>query len=187
MRRISPAFCMSAAIASATPGYWIFTATCRPSGSTARCTWPIEAAAAASCSKCSNSSSQGSSHSSSSTFRTFSHGMWGASVRSDASCSWYSSRYSGGRNSVSMNEASWPIFIAAPFMRPSVSTIRSAASRWRRSSALRRILLRARDVRRTRAGVAGSLCAHHGAHLGRPPDAAGGDRAVVLGRHLIRE
>ena len=34
-----------------------------------------------------------------------------------------------------MNEASWPIFIAAPFIRPSVSTIRSAASRWRRSSA----------------------------------------------------
>ena len=34
-----------------------------------------------------------------------------------------------------MNEASWPIFMAAPFMRPSVSTMRSAASRWRRSSA----------------------------------------------------
>jgi hypothetical protein len=34
-----------------------------------------------------------------------------------------------------MNEASCPIFIAAPFMRPSVATIRSAASRCRRSSA----------------------------------------------------
>ena len=34
-----------------------------------------------------------------------------------------------------MKEASWPIFMAAPFMRPSVSTIRSAASRWRCSSA----------------------------------------------------
>ncbi len=34
-----------------------------------------------------------------------------------------------------MKDASWPIFIAAPFIRPSVCTIRSAASRWRRSSA----------------------------------------------------
>jgi len=34
-----------------------------------------------------------------------------------------------------MNEASWPIFMAAPFIRPSVATIRSAASRCRRSSA----------------------------------------------------
>ena len=33
-----------------------------------------------------------------------------------------------------MKEASWPIFIAAPFIVPSVSTIRSAASRWRLSS-----------------------------------------------------
>ena len=79
---------MSAAIASATPGYWILTATRRPSGSTARCTWPIEAAAAASCSNCSNSSSQGSSHSSSSTLRTCFQGIVGACVRSCASCSW---------------------------------------------------------------------------------------------------
>ena len=87
-RRISPAFCMSAAIADATPGYWTFTATRRPSGSTARCTWPIEAAAAASCSKSSNSSSTGSSHSSSSTARTFFHGIGGAVERSVASLSW---------------------------------------------------------------------------------------------------
>ncbi len=32
MRRIRPAFCMSAAIASATPGYWILTATAAPVG-----------------------------------------------------------------------------------------------------------------------------------------------------------
>ncbi len=97
---------MSAAIADATPGYWTFTATRRPSGSTARWTCPIEAAAAASSSKSSNSSSTGSSHSSSSTPRTFFHGIGGAVERSVASLSWYSSRYSGGRNSVSMNEAS---------------------------------------------------------------------------------
>ena len=88
MRMIIPAFCMSAAMASATPGYWIFTATGRPSGSTARCTCPIDAAAAASVSKLSNSSSTGSAHSSSRTFFTFAHGIFGAWVRSWASCSW---------------------------------------------------------------------------------------------------
>src|SRR3954453_5987511 len=36
--------------------------------------------------------------------------------------------------SSSMNDASWPSFMAAPFMVPSTSTIRSATSRWRRSS-----------------------------------------------------
>ncbi len=33
-----------------------------------------------------------------------------------------------------MNEASWPIFMAAPFIVPRVSTIFSAASRCRASS-----------------------------------------------------
>ncbi len=79
---------MSAAIAAATPGYWILTATGRPSGSTARWTCPMEAAAAASVSKLSKSSSTGSSHSSSSTFFTFAQGIFGAWVRSWASCSW---------------------------------------------------------------------------------------------------
>ena len=45
-----PALRRSASSASATPGYWIFTATSRPSSSVARWTWPIEAAANASCS-----------------------------------------------------------------------------------------------------------------------------------------
>ena len=88
IRMISPAFCMSAAIASATPGYWIFTATCRPSQRTARWTWPIEAAAAASWSNSSNSSDTGSSHSSRRTRSTFFQGIGGAEVRSEASCSW---------------------------------------------------------------------------------------------------
>jgi hypothetical protein len=133
--RIIPAFCMSARTASATPGYWIFTATARPSGSTALCTCPIDAAAVASWSKSSNrSSGRSPSHSSSSTLLTLSHGIGGAEVRSSPSFSWYISAYSGGRNSVSMNEASCPIFIAAPFIVPSASTIRSAASRCRASS-----------------------------------------------------
>ena len=33
-----------------------------------------------------------------------------------------------------MNEASWPIFIAAPFISPRIETILSAVSRWRASS-----------------------------------------------------
>jgi len=117
------------------PGYWIFTATLRPSGRTALCTCPIDAAAVASCSKSSNSSSTGSSHSSSSTVFTFFHGIGGASERSLASLRWYSSRYSAGMKSVSMNEASCATFIAAPFIVPSTSTIRSTASRWRCSRA----------------------------------------------------
>ena len=35
---------------------------------------------------------------------------------------------------MSTNEASWPIFIAAPFISPSVRTIFSAVSTWRASS-----------------------------------------------------
>ena len=88
MRMIRPAFCMSARIASATPGYCTLTATSRPSGSAARWTWPIDAAAAASLSKRSNSSSTGSSHSSRSTRSTFFQGIGGAELRSVASCSW---------------------------------------------------------------------------------------------------
>ena len=48
---IMPALRMSDSSASATPGYWILTATARPSWRVARCTWPIDAAAKASCSK----------------------------------------------------------------------------------------------------------------------------------------
>ncbi len=79
---------MSAAIAAATPGYCTLTATRRPSGSAARWTCPIEAAAAASWSKSAKSSSTGSSHSSSSTERTFFHGIGGAVERSVASWVW---------------------------------------------------------------------------------------------------
>ena len=92
-----PAFERSARIAESMPGYWILTATSRPSCRVPRCTWPIEAAANASGSIRSNSSSYGSSYSCSSTLRTFSQGIGGAVVRSAASFSWYSSRYSSGR------------------------------------------------------------------------------------------
>ncbi len=86
---IMPTLRRSASSASATPGYWILTATARPSCSSARCTWPIEAAAKASSSISANSSSNGSPrYSSSRTTRTFSHGIAGAEVRSLASSSW---------------------------------------------------------------------------------------------------
>ena len=66
-----------------------------------------------------------------------------------------------------MNEASWPIFIAAPFIVPSVSTIRSAASRWRRSSASAASSFeRARFAARV-PGVARALRADHRARPGR--------------------
>ena len=45
---------------------------------------------------------------------------------------------------MSMNEASWPIFIAAPFISPSVRTIFSAVSTMARLELLRGALLRAR-------------------------------------------
>ena len=79
---------MSDSSASATPGYWIFTATSRPSSSLARWTWPIEAAANASCSNSEKCSSTGSPYSSSITFETRDHGIGGAEVRSLASSSW---------------------------------------------------------------------------------------------------
>ena len=45
MAYITSAASRSLSIASLTPGYWILTATSRPSGVTARWTWPIDAAA----------------------------------------------------------------------------------------------------------------------------------------------
>ncbi len=83
-----PAFRMSDSSASAIPGYWILTATSRPSSSTARCTWPIEAAANASGSNSAKCSEIGSRYSSSSTFVTSLHGIGGAEVRSFASSAW---------------------------------------------------------------------------------------------------
>ena len=46
-------------IAWATPGYWILTATWRPSCSTARWTWPMDAAAMGSSLKSANTASIG--------------------------------------------------------------------------------------------------------------------------------
>ena len=72
------------------------------------------------------------------TLRICSNGTRGAASRSSASFAWMRSWNSGGKAPVSMNEATWPTFIAAPFIWPSTSKICSAASIWRRSAAARR-------------------------------------------------
>ena len=69
------------------------------------------------------------------TFRMSLNGTRGAESRSSASFAWRRSWNSGGKAPVSMNEATWPTFIAAPFIWPSTSRICSAASIWRRSAA----------------------------------------------------
>ncbi len=61
----------------------------------------------------------------------------GAESRSSASFSWIRCWNSSGKAPVSMNEATCPTFIAAPFMLPSTSRICSAASAWRRDAASR--------------------------------------------------
>ncbi len=134
---------MSARTAAATPGYWTLTATSRPSSSTARYTCPIDAAAIGSVSNSSNTSDSESPSSDSITLRICPNVTVGAASRSAPSLRWNSSRYSSGTSPVSRNDSTWPTFIAAPFIVPSASTICSAASMWRRSSAaLRRSSVR---------------------------------------------
>jgi hypothetical protein len=60
---------------------------------------------------------------------------FGAASRSFASFFWNSSRWSSGTRPTSRNDSTCPSFIAAPFMVPSTSTICSAVSTWRFSSA----------------------------------------------------
>src|SRR5690242_6804134 len=67
IRRSSVTLRRSAAMVSAMPGYWTLTATARPSSVTARCTWPIEAAAIGRGSQRANARSGGAPSSSSTT------------------------------------------------------------------------------------------------------------------------
>jgi hypothetical protein len=62
-------------------------------------------------------------------------GTRGAASRSSASLAWMRSWNSGGKAPVSMNDATWPTFIAAPFIWPRTSKICSAASICRRAAA----------------------------------------------------
>ena len=72
---------------------------------------------------------------------------------------------------MSMKEASCPIFIAAPFIRPSVSTICSRGLEVALLERLRRIIRVAGEVPGARAGVAGALRADHRSDLGGAADA----------------
>ena len=103
-------------------------------------------------------------------------GTCGAESRSSASFAWMRSWDSSGNAPVSMNDATWPTFIAAPFMFPSTSRICSAASAWRRDGRLAPPVLVARQVRGLRGVVARGLAAGQPGHLRRAPDPPGGDR-----------
>ena len=104
------------------PGYWTLTATRSPSRVTARCTCPIEAAANASCSNSAKCSLSGPPSSDRTSFSSFDHGSGGTSSRSVASVRLNCSRSASGMAVNSTVESTWPIFIAAPRMRPSCST-----------------------------------------------------------------
>src|SRR6202044_4204008 len=78
------------------PGYWILTATRLPSFQTARCTWPIEAAAAGVSSNEANSARQSSPRSAASTRCTVLAGSGGADSRSLVSVARYGSAGLGG-------------------------------------------------------------------------------------------
>ena len=80
-------FSRSAATAWSTPGYWTLTATSRPSWVTARCTWPMDAAASGTGSHTANTRSGASPSSARITCATSSGAMGGASACNCASAS----------------------------------------------------------------------------------------------------
>ena len=127
-------FSMSAPMASRTPGYCTLTAARRPSFSTTRWTWPIDAAATGMGSQ-SAKSWRGCRPSSSSTTDSARLGaIGGTSAWRVARIS----RTSSGRPGA-MKEIIWPSFMMAPFMSPS-SAVTSSADRmanWASSAARR--------------------------------------------------
>ena len=86
----------SALSAAPAPGYWILTATSRPSFHTARCTWPMLAAAAARSSNISNLARHPVPSCSAINRLTVAGGIGGAAFCSLASASRYGSAYSSG-------------------------------------------------------------------------------------------
>ena len=129
----------SVSTASATPGYWIFTATSSPSTVVARWTWPMEAAANARSSKSENTRSSGPPNSRRMSFSRSANATGGTLSRSAASLRCSSSRSSSGRPSNSTIEIIWPTFIAAPRIcaRWSTSCCTTAAVRSRWAAAAR--------------------------------------------------
>ena len=120
------------------PGYWTLIATSTPSRVVARCTWPIDAAAIDSCSMSASTRLTGSPHSCAISFSSFGHGTLGAESRSSARRRWMRSACSSSMPGSSTVESTCPIFIAAPFIRPSWTTICSTTSAVRFDCARRR-------------------------------------------------
>ena len=111
------------------PGYWIFTATWRPSRQTARCTWPIDAAAAGLSSNSANCSRQSGPSSSASTRYTVRAGSGGAASWSLVSVARYGPAISGGK-AASKIDSACPNFIAPPLSSPRTRKIWSAVRCW---------------------------------------------------------
>ena len=101
------------------PGYWILTATSRPSRQTARCTCPIEAAAAGESSNEVNRRRQVVPRLSASTVWTVEAGIGGAESCNLVNVARYGAAHSSGSAASKMLMA-WPNFIAPPLSSPSV-------------------------------------------------------------------
>src|SRR5271170_429372 len=107
----------SARRASSAPGYWILTATSRPSDHTALCTWPMLAEATGASSNEVNRSRHLVPSWASSTRCTLLAGIGGASFCSLVSASRYGSPNSSGI-AASITDNAWPTFIAPPLSSP---------------------------------------------------------------------
>ena len=116
-------------IASRAPGYCTLTATSRPSCHTARCTWPIEAAAVGSSSKRRNSVRQRGPSSRASTWCTVAWSIGGAESCSRVRVSRYGPASSSG-SAASKTDRAWPNFIAPPLRSPSTRNSCSAVRAW---------------------------------------------------------
>ncbi len=131
-------FCMSEWIASAIPGYWTLTATSRPSGRVARCTWPIDADAIGVSSKSAKMRASFSPRSCSITLRIGLNDTGLASCCRLARISWNCGRISSGTSPRSTADSVCPTFIAAPRIPPSTLTSACADfSCWRDAASLR--------------------------------------------------
>ena len=111
------------------PGYWIFTATRRPSCQIARWTCPIDAAAAGTSSNSVKFSRQASPSSRARTWCTVRAGSGGADSCSLVSVARYGPAISGG-SAASKIDSAWPSFIAPPLSSPRTRKIWSAVRRW---------------------------------------------------------
>ena len=99
------------------PGYWILTATWRPSCQTARCTWPMDAAAAGWSSNSAKLARHCSPMSPASTLCIAWAGSGGADSCSLVRVARYGSAISGG-SAASNTDSACPSFIAPPLSSP---------------------------------------------------------------------